>query len=209
MNTINYQSFSAKEIEKTPYYWGLQNNLIQVDIQPLLVNQFPKEGFTKTSRLEGDGKHYQFEVLNLIQSNEICDSLYHLSPTWQNFIKELASSAYINNLAKYIQRDLDGLRLDIGLFRFNENDWVDIHIDRKDKILTQLFYFNDYWQEDWGGDLYILSEANLKSVLAKVKPLVSHSATIVRTDNAWHYVSPISNKAEVPRLSLQLEIIAH
>lgn len=207
MTTINYNRFKEDPINKTPYYWGLQNNLIQPAIQSQLVAEYPTAGFTRASRLEGSGKHYQFEVLNLIHQNHHCDALQTLSPIWNQFIKELGSEYYLKQLSHYVEQEFNNIRIDIGMFRFYENDWVEIHTDREDKILTQLFYFNETWENDWGGELYILPEQHLNSILAKVEPHITHSAIIVRSDDAWHYVSPVTQKAINPRLSLQVEII--
>jgi Rps23 Pro-64 3,4-dihydroxylase Tpa1-like proline 4-hydroxylase len=207
VDIIDYNVFNHAEINQTPFYWGLQDNLINKAMQNILLQQFPTDNFVPASRTQGEGKHYKFEVLNIISHNDVQDAFYQLSNDWQKFITELASTRYLSALSNFLQINFNAYSVDVGLFRFNPQDWVEVHTDRPDKILTQLFYFNDNWADDWGGELYILAEPHLSSVLSKVKPSVDRSAIIVRSDAAWHYVSPVAEIAKFPRLSLQVEII--
>lgn len=207
MNIIDPAVLACDTLKTEPYYWGIQKDLIKKNMQRLLINEFPSESFVAAERLEGNGKHYRFEVLNIIENDKITSAYPKLSSVWKQFIDDLRSDTYIKLLGNYIKTEIKDFALDIGLFRFKQNNWVEVHTDRQDKILTQLFYFNENWNNLWGGELYVLAEPDLSSVLSKVKPAVDHSAVIVRADNAWHYVSPVENAAKSPRLSLQVEII--
>lgn len=207
MEIIDYSVLIDGVTKKSPFHWGMQTNLIRKDAQSILAKEFPLNGFVSASRSMGQGKHYRFEVMNIVEKNDFKQSFETLTKTWQKFICELISHEYLTELQQFLGVDFAKCTVDIGLFKFNTHDWVDVHVDRHDKILTQLFYFNDDWQEDWGGELYLLAEPSLSFTLQKVQPTVDQSAFIVRSDNAWHYVSPVNEKAKHPRLSLQVEII--
>jgi hypothetical protein len=74
--------------------------------------------------------------------------------------------------------------------------------------LTEVTYFNEAWDEDEGGSLSILGSQNLTDVRASVPPIVGSSVVLVRSDNSWHAVPPVSKQSQISRRSLALTFSA-
>ena len=64
--------------------------------------------------------------------------------------------------------------------------------------MVQMFYFNQEWDSNWGGCLRILKDDNADSVFQEIPPLLNTSVILVRSDNSWHTVTPVSPEAACP-----------
>jgi Rps23 Pro-64 3,4-dihydroxylase Tpa1-like proline 4-hydroxylase len=130
-----------------------------------------------------------------------------LPSNWQRFITEIISPAHIKSvleLAGMVTRDY---KINIGFYTFNNGGWISPHIDNPGKIFTQIFYFNPYWDVSWGGNLNLLRSKDSSDLILSIPPLSHYTATIYRSNNAWHMVDPVVPKNNVKRLSLQLEVL--
>ncbi|UCG74213.1 MAG: hypothetical protein JSV45_07545 [Chromatiales bacterium] len=122
---------------------------------------------------------------------------------WQEFIAELRSARYRENIARL-------LRAPKIEFRFH---WhytpsgcsVSPHTDSSREKGSHLFYFNseDDWDPSWGGETLALDDGgklDFKSApeLSEFKGEIAfqsignYSAIMKRTDHAWHAVRPIN-----------------
>lgn len=203
---INLATLDTVSVRSEPFLWCNYNDLIFPDKQTELAKHYPVQGFKQSSRYEGDKKHYRFNVLPLLDHNNVTDNFHFLAPVWQAFINELCSETYLHKILKLYGIELDDYHIDVGCFRFKQGDWVEPHVDHPDKVLTQLFYFNARWDEKWGGMLLLHANKTINEVFAYFPPNLSSSVALKRTDNAWHSVTPLTANCESDRLTVQLEV---
>lgn len=205
---IQIQSIDATLIQKNPLTWGIISNIFSPDLQNDLVKFYPKEGFNQCVRNEGPQKHYSFGLLNAVLKNQILDDIFHkLDECWIKIIYSLLSEEYKKSISDKLDINLNNTTVNIGFYKFDKNDWVSPHVDNEDKVLTQIFYFNQFWDINWGGHLKILGAQDPDNVLFLLPPLSNFSALIARSERAWHMVTPVTENAQACRLSMQLEFI--
>ena len=94
--------------------------------------------------------------------------------------------------------------MDIGLRRYNLGHAHFPHTDEPNKVLTHLLFFNQQWSVDWGGCLRILRNSRPESVFQDILPLDRTSVVIIRSDNSWHMVTPLTCPESECRLALRV-----
>lgn len=191
-NTINNESLF------------LTNLHLYEDISEL-CNQYPMEGYKKFVRKSGKKKHYSFDVLPLIEEGKESEAYNKLSQKWHDFLCQITSKNYIHQLFEILNIETQPYNISVSFFKYTHNDWVDTHIDNENKIVTNIFYFNSYWEVDWGGFFNLYDENN--NLILSVPPLLNFSVAVKRTDQTFHGVSPVTiQKDGYCRKTLQLEI---
>lgn len=188
-----------------PTKFGLFHRLLTKEASAKLTNEYPVDGFEKQQRITRPGKLYSFSMLPLVEKGKLLNRPILQNTQWTNLVNELLDPTYTETLSRELSVDLTKTYINIGLYRFSNNDYVEPHIDREDKILTQLFYFNNCWSVDNGGFLQLLHTQNSDSYFFSLPPLSNYSVAIVRTNTAWHAVTPISESSTNARQTLQLE----
>jgi Rps23 Pro-64 3,4-dihydroxylase Tpa1-like proline 4-hydroxylase len=85
---------------------------------------------------------------------------------------------------------------------YDHTAWLNAHHDPNRKC-AYIFYFNETWLTQWGGQLCILNEDNV-SIKDSIEPFGNRLAIMDVSDNARnkHFISPVSITAEHPRYSL-------
>jgi Rps23 Pro-64 3,4-dihydroxylase Tpa1-like proline 4-hydroxylase len=203
METIQLEALHSAAVHDRPPRWFLLDGLLDDAVSRTLAAEYPHAGFTRCERSAGTDKHYRFDVLNVLDRDRPLPELDSLSGSWRTLVRSLASPEYRVELARCVGLDLRGSSASVGFYRYGPGDWVAPHLDKEEKLLTQLFYFNRVWDDVWGGRLKMLRGGE---ICAALPPLQRHSAIIVRTDQSWHMVEPLASDAPGPRLSAQLEI---
>lgn len=205
---INLTSISQAMVKKDNVTFALTSNLVDKIFLEKLIEFYPAYGFEECIRNEGPKKHYAFHLINLVLKNEINLKASHLvNPLWIDLAKALLSDEYRGVVSEYLDIDLSEVDVNIGLYKFDPGNWVAPHVDNEDKILTQIFYFNESWSLDWGGHFKLLNSKNAEDEYFSVPPFANFSVLLLRNDFAWHMVTPVAPKAKCPRLSMQLEFI--
>ena len=186
----------------------IMTNLIDNPYLDQLIQVYPKEGVTHCLRNEGSKKHYSFWIQDIILRNRINNTAKkNVANIWFNFAEFILSKDYIDCLSESTKVNLKEMEINISFYKFEKGDWVSPHIDNSDKILTQIFYFNDFWSRDWGGYFNLLGSKHVHDVHFSVPPLVTFSVLIFRTDCSWHMVTPVTDISKASRLSVQIEFI--
>lgn len=205
---IQMSSIATSLVEHERKSWALALDLFNTKDQKILSDSYPTHGFTRSIRDSGPKKHYAFSVQQLVVGNSFDDKAKDNIPeVWFKLANTLLSTDYQDAVSQRIGVDLKNAYINIGFYKFEKGDAVSPHIDNDDKILTQVFYFNQRWNSSWGGYFKMLGSNNDNDILFSVPPLSIFSAFIVRCESAWHMVSPIEPNAEECRLSMQLEFI--
>ena len=83
---------------------------------------------------------------------------------------------------------------------YDYQSWLKIHNDVR-RWCAYIFYFNKTWEPDWGGQLCIMDDKEIKdSILPYGNRLVLMDVS--KVDINTHFVSPVSIGADHPRYSL-------
>ncbi|MHC5863134.1 2OG-Fe(II) oxygenase, partial [Nostoc sp.] len=194
-------------MQEYPYQWILFDNLIPKSQLIELRNSFPPiEVFPKREK-----PHHRPAIVVYDDTEEFIDESrkknYYpstsLSSIWQSLVEELHSSAYRESIAK-----LTGLNLEqqfISIFLSRLDPIVNAsHSDSEGIILSHLLYFGrEDWETEWGGCLQILLNEQLESLFQEIPPRNGNSVVLVRSENSWHNVSPVSSpEASQDRLNI-------
>jgi hypothetical protein len=194
LRNLDRKDFLA--IKPYPYY-NREGVLTQGGFQELLDNMPPVEMFKKNfgyERRAGQAPHDRYSL-------EYEPGLQVPKP-WQEFIGELCSDAYRNE----VTRLLGAKKVE---FRFH---WhytpsgcdVSPHCDARREHGSHLFYFNskDDWDPAWGGATLVLDDGgrlNYNSApgfdefddAIECDSIGNYSSLMLRTDHAWHAVRAI------------------
>jgi len=168
------------------------SHLLMPNTQIRLIEEFPEAGFTLHS-IEKDHPNcnipYQFHGINLGTFGE---GLYQkiLSDYWIQFFKEVSSTSYKENLSQLFGISLKDCKTRLEMSRYGHGDYMEKHYDREPKKrLTQLFYFNKGWSENWGANFNVLDKENTENIVFSVPPLSIYSVAVLCTNKAWHEVT--------------------
>ncbi len=217
---LNFESIRTTAMQKVPYNWAVIENLLSTQASLELTASFPDEEFRLS---EGEGYGYFWgkmlatseDISLMLKSNDdrwrqrmaegrLTSDLGHLSSIWQELIKELWTDSYRKALAEMSGLELNDCTMDIGFRRYKSQQRHRPHTDESNKVLTHLLFFNQQWYADWGGCLRILKDSQPESALLDILPLSHSSVVIVRSDNSWHMVTPLTDRASESRMALRV-----
>ncbi|MFJ6569424.1 2OG-Fe(II) oxygenase [Streptomyces sp. NPDC091292] len=209
---LDLAALRRADLAARPYHWAeLPDTLRGAEGRTAhrLEAEFPTRGFELTERTDGGaGKTYRTRNLPLIaQGRPVADSRSALTPLWQLLVDELAASDYREAVAEATGRPLDGCLVEARAVRYGPGYWIAPHTDRADKVVTQLWYFNSVWPAHWRGTLRILGSPDPDDVRAEVAPRQGSSVLLVRSDESWHSVTPVSSDAAEDRRTLLLHFV--
>jgi hypothetical protein len=217
---LNLQSIRTAAMQKAPYNWALIKNLLPRAATSELAANFPHEEFQLS---QGDGYAYFWgkilapssDIPLMLKSSDdrwrkrlaqgrLTNDLGHLSQIWQQLIEELWTDSYRAALAEMSGVKLRNCVMDIGFRRYQPGQLHHPHTDEPNKVLTHLLFFNQKWPVHWGGCLRILKNSHPESAFQDILPLSDSSVVIVRSDNSWHTVTPLTSPASEYRLALRV-----
>lgn len=196
---LNLEAIRNGVMQEYPYNWIFFDNLISQTQLIELRNSFPLiEIFPKREK-----PHHRPAIIVYDEAEEFADEhtkkiLYYpsksLSNIWQALVEELHSSAYRASIAKLTRLNLEQQLIRVSLSRLDPivNG---SHSDSEGITLTHLLYFGrEDWKTEWGGCLQILLNEQLESIFQEIPPRNGMSIVIVRSENSWHNVSPVSSQ---------------
>lgn len=217
---LNHQAIVNTAMEEVPYNWALIENLLSDEASLQLAASFPNEEFHLS---EGDGYGYLWgkmiasnkDISSMLEFSDnrwreriaeerITSELGHLSNIWQQLIEELWTDSYREALTEMSGVELKNCPMDIGFRRYKSGHKHHPHTDEPNKVLTHLLFFNQQWSVDWGGCLRILKDSQPESSFQDILPLNNSSVVIVRSNNSWHTVTPLTSPISESRLSLRV-----
>jgi len=107
---------------------------------------------------------------------------------WPELLDTLTSPSYRQQMARLTRLQLDRARLSVNLWEYATGDWLSPHVDKAEKIVTQILYLSDGWTPADGGELLILDGPDADRPTAAHTPVLGSSAVLVRSDASWHAV---------------------
>ncbi|AFY51253.1 hypothetical protein Nos7524_5541 [Nostoc sp. PCC 7524] len=221
---LQLDAIRQTSMQEVPYHWAVIENLLSQEASLELAASFPQENF-RLSAGEGYGYlwgemlassddmalMYNFGELwrERIAEGRLSSDLHHLSHNWQQLIQVLWQPQYRQALTQMSGIELKDCAMVIGFRRYNGGHLHRPHTDEPSKALTHLVFFNEQWPIEWGGCLRILKDEQPESVYQDIPPLNKLSAVIVRSDNSWHMVTPVTSSVSQPRLVLRIAFFRH
>ncbi|SRR5579883_34453 len=193
---LDFEVFQTGIIQEIPYRWLWFNNLIPDEEKLALINTYPQERFR-----EEKGNYFWRAITS---RGEVTPETQDFSSVWHRLIEDLWTPAYRCTLEKLTGLDLKDHFMTIGFAKHMPGFQGEPHTDKPYKSLTHLFYFNKEWLPQWGGCLRILRDNQVESTFQDIPPLLGNSVVLVRSDQSWHTVTPISPDVAQPRLTLQI-----
>jgi Rps23 Pro-64 3,4-dihydroxylase Tpa1-like proline 4-hydroxylase len=99
--------------------------------------------------------------------------------------------------------DLSGTHVSLTVWEYRGGDFLAPHVDKEEKVLTQIVYLGEHWADGDGGRLLVQRTPDPDDVVARLSPSLGATAVLVRSDDSWHSVeSPRPGAA--PRRSLNV-----
>lgn len=142
-------------------------------------------------------KTYRFATADLTAAAAVA-----AGPEWAALAAELTGPDYPAAMSELTGTDLSGATLSLALWEYRGGDWLAPHVDKPDKVVTQIFYFTESWSETDLGRLLILETPDVSSPVRALPPVLGSSAVLVRSETSWHAVEPLAAGAVAPRRSL-------
>ena len=112
------------------------------------------------------------------------------SPEWSSVVDVLCGTEYRDAVSELTGVSLAASRFTLSVWEYGTGDWLAPHVDKPDKIVTQIFYLTEDWQDSDAGRLLILENADVSSVVHALPPCLGASAILVRSERSWHAVEP-------------------
>jgi hypothetical protein len=199
---IDLDRISRSHLETEPYQWAEIDKLFSPGDAAALAATFPIDHFKRLADYDGE-KEFAYEIRCLIRMGEQSASRENkLSSVWRALANDFLSPAYRKAMSSLTGLDLSTAPLEVNVFHYPPGGSHGAHPDHRNKIVTQLMYFNESWNDDDGGCLTILRSADPDDVARTVSPLAGNSAILVRSDDSWHAVSRVAKGSHFSRRSL-------
>lgn len=187
----------------TPYRWGRFDKIFTETDGQMLAQQFPIDRYREVTGYDGE-KSYRYAARSLIHMGaSVPTALASLSRAWLALALDLLSDEYRQSVAAASGLDLSRAPMEVNVIQYGPGAWLGPHIDLSEKILTHILYFNEVWDQSWGGCLQILGQDG-KTSIEQIPPLVGSSALLVRSEASWHAVSNVAPECRRTRKSLNV-----
>lgn len=149
-----------------------------------LSRSFDGFALTRCERVEHE-KSYRFGTAELG-----APGVQPPTQEWSSVVEALSGNEYRHAVSELTGVPLDGCRFTLSVWEYGSGDWLAPHVDKPDKIVTQIFYLTEGWQDADGGRLLVLENADVSSMVHALPPRLGASAILVRSENSWHAVEP-------------------
>jgi SM-20-related protein len=181
---LNLLAISKSQIADHPFPWVcILDTFSNPHDALLLADTFPADGFTTISRI-GPDKSYQLHGRRLDSTS--------LPNIWQKLNAELSSTVYRQAVEECTGQSLNGLDMEMTLWRQPSGGFLGPHTDKSDKVISHVFYFSNLdWSFEDGGCIRILRSQNINDIDVEIPPHTGTSLLFVRTDQSWHGYTPI------------------
>jgi len=196
-------SFDHTTTEDEPFRWHhVLDTFLPADAATLRET-FPRDGFRMVTRT-GLDKSYAMHH-RLLHPLDGDDDTLPLPEPWRRFVAGVTSPAYRAAVAELTGLPLETATVEVNLWRYGHSCWLDPHVDKPEKLVTHVLYFNESWPADRGGELLLLGSPSVDDVVRRVVPAVNTGVLLLRGDDSWHAVERVRDgEAGLERLSAQV-----
>lgn len=183
-----FGSWIEDDIKPTcyPYKHCIISNFLKDDIYEKILNKFP----------EKPDEHFH-EYNNPLEVKYALDDFNHIHPEINNLFYSLSHT----NIQKKFETifnienlEYDPLMNGAGLHIHPRYGKLNIHLDYekhplldKQRRLNVIYYINDVWKNEWGGDTQ-LWDSDMKNCVVKSYPKKNTAIIFETSDLSWHGV---------------------
>jgi hypothetical protein len=185
---------SSASIESYPWRHAHIDRAIPSDLAADLVACFERVPMSRCEQARVD-KTYSFSTGNLTLDSPIPDGL------WKKGLEAFRSDAYREAIGSLTGVDLRDADVTFDLWEYAEKDWLSPHVDKEEKLVTQVIYLTEGWRDGAGGRLLIQERAEPDSAVRHIPPRFGNATVLVRSNSSWHAVEPVEPGAP-PRRSM-------
>lgn len=196
--------FSKIQLCNTPYQWAYHEKILKDPYAKKLLETFPTEGYELRHTHRQDKSYMMYH--RTIYDNRNSPTIYtnEMNEEWVGFITELLSPEYISQLSRYLNHNLHSYHIELNFWQYKNGGWLSPHTDKHAKVVSQLFYFNEDWDPNWGGGFRVLRSDDIKDCYSEIFPGNGNSIILIRSDNSWHAVTEQKSPDHIVRKVLQL-----
>lgn len=177
--------------------------LLDVDWARSLQRSFPSHLLQARERRTGE-KSYSLGTVVVFDDRpgQRASASLDAGPHWDALMDVLIRPEYRAAIARQLEVQDEGIRLEVRLSQYDRGGWMARHTDRPDKLFSQNIYLAEAWSESWGGALALFEGATTESPAKSFYPGTGNSVAFVRSDTSWHEVLEVGPSAEAPRLAV-------
>jgi Rps23 Pro-64 3,4-dihydroxylase Tpa1-like proline 4-hydroxylase len=189
-----------------PFTYHVISDVLTPQDVALLESTAPEEGAEAAVALQpGREKNYRMNILYLMYENQARPASEALTGAWKTLYEELTGDTFLDWLAAGTRLPLREGKLDLAIYRHVEGDFISVHKDKPEKLLTAIVYLNSSWPADGGGAYEVRNSADPAEPPARsLAPRGGNILAFPPSDRSWHSVGEV--KAGTPtRLTVQLE----
>lgn len=147
---------------------------------------------SRCEQIVGD-KTYRFATATLTLDSSIPAGLSREGLT------AFSSDAYREAIGTLTGVRLGGAHVTFDLWEYAAGDWLSPHVDKPDKLVTQVIYLTPEWREGAGGRLLIQESEEPASTVHRIPPRFGNATILVRSDSSWHAVEPVGAASPLRR----------
>ncbi|WP_329126889.1 2OG-Fe(II) oxygenase [Streptomyces sp. NBC_01465] len=189
-----------------PFTYHVISDVLTPQDVALLETTAPVDGAEPAVALQpGREKNYRMNILYLMYQDETRPAADALTGPWETLYDELTGDAFLDWLTDNTRLPLREAKLDLAVYRHVEGDFISVHKDKTEKLLTAIVYLNSSWPTDGGGAYEVRSCSDPAVPPARsLPPRGGSMLAFPPSERSWHSVGKV--KAGTPtRLTVQLE----
>src|ERR1700742_1203897 len=133
-----------------------------------LAGSFPGDRLAPSAR-SGSDKDYRLWTADLTEAGDLPDP-------WGEFLGVLGGAAHRDLLARRSGVDLSATRVSLTVWEYRGGDFLAPHVDKAEKVLTQIVYLGEHWTEGDGGRLLVQRTADEGDVVSRLSPSLGATA---------------------------------
>jgi hypothetical protein len=183
-------------IEPYPWRHAHLDGAIPSDLARDLVACFDLAPLSRCEQTRAD-KTYRFSTATLTLDSPIPGGL------WKEGLKAFSSGAYREAIGSVTGVRLSDADVTFDLWEYVEGDWLSPHLDKPEKLVTQVVYLTQGWCGGAGGRLLIQECYEPASAVHRIPPHFGSSTILVRSNSSWHAVEPVE-PGSPPRRSMTI-----
>ena len=188
------ESIQSARMNAVPWGFAYFDRALPTNLASSLSPLFADTALAACERNEGP-KSYRFLTATLDASTHVPNAAGAV------LLDFLRGQEYRSLIAELTGVPLKGRDATVNLWEYRCGDWLAPHVDKPDKLVTQIFYLTEHWSDGDGGRLLVLADSDLRSLVHALPPRFGSSVVIVRSDNSWHAVEQVLPDA-APRRTL-------
>lgn len=190
------EQIGSATVEPYPWRHAHLERAIPSDLADDLVACFARAPMLRCEQTGAD-KTYRFSTATLTLDAPIPGGL------WREGLETFGSVAYREALGSLTGVRLSDADVTFDLWEYVEGDWLSPHVDKLEKLVTQVIYLTSGWSEGSGGRLLIQEGNETASAVRRIPPGFGNSTILVRSDTSWHAVEPVGTGSS-PRRSISV-----